>query len=509
MEKLIVVILTLIIISSGCTSRGNLSKGAEKNVQVYVQLLMGDGTFYMADFHLNANGKVINSTLRPVLVYSGPPGLLYIQIVGWGYTWWGGNITLGTSYTTYLNSSGEYLVSLKLKRTEHGYSLEVDNKYTGYLGRNKPKKLVGGINITTIMKKFGLFEDYLEVERKSHRLASIELENYRKTGNISYLQMFRDLEYHQKLMKFLEERGKLTAVAARELLLDMKATVWYYEHYRKPGHKDLTLIFDNFSPYHETILAGGHFPLPFVYYRARGFNLYPVSALHWAQIYYKRNETKAFLNILGNLSEFVETGSLNNVKYALFKIYFNYQNSTVPWVSGYAQGLAAGLYALAYNMTGNKTYLGLANLFMNSFKLPLNSSGFVENTTFGEWCLEYAYYPKQLVLNGHIICTQGVYYYWLVTGSRSAEKTFERLTESVARALPYFDLGNWSRYASIYNTASVFYHRLHIKLLVWLYVKTEKEVFLKYAKRWNEYLVNRNLKPENIQKLIEEARKDP
>lgn len=112
-----------------------------------------------------------------------------------------------------------------------------------------------------------------------------------------------------------------------------------------------------------------------------------------------------------------------------------------PGVSGYAQGMTAGLYARAYNLTENETYLETARLFLNSFNLPLSQNGFVVQTKYDPWYLEYNYYPEQLVLNGHIITLQGLYY-WKVTGDERTYDLFWEGAMSVKKALPDFDTGD-------------------------------------------------------------------
>lgn len=103
--------------------------------------------------------------------------------------------------------------------------------------------------------------------------------------------------------------------------------------------------------------------------------------------------------------------------------------------------MTAGLYARAYNLTENETYLETARLFLNSFSLPLSQNGFVVQTKYGPWYLEYNYYPEQLVLNGHIITLQGLYY-WKVTGDERTYDLFWEGAMSVKKALPDFDTGD-------------------------------------------------------------------
>ncbi|OYT32775.1 D-glucuronyl C5-epimerase, partial [Archaeoglobales archaeon ex4484_92] len=73
-----------------------------------------------------------------------------------------------------------------------------------------------------------------------------------------------------------------------------------------------------------------------------------MSAIHWAEIYFKRGNYEIALQFLNNLQEFIYFGNYNSKDYALFLNYFHFENSSIPWVSGYAQGMGAGLYAKAY-----------------------------------------------------------------------------------------------------------------------------------------------------------------
>ncbi|MFA4720423.1 D-glucuronyl C5-epimerase family protein [Pyrococcus kukulkanii] len=465
-----------------------------RKCQAYVVLMGEDGYFELADFNISLGNVSITpfNVNTPFLLTS---DTCNVTVSGTAVGWSGvrfnimGSLHLQPRTVTFLKLhhypsrfvvlEGERIPLSSLPRTFFANHSKLKEEIIGTYGDD-------------------MIKDFL---RKNKVLREKYLNLWLKTGNLTYLQAYRDLSYHLDMLVFLYRLGKLDEKSFRYISLGLIATTYYYETFQRPGHKDMSMVFSNWSPYYGTIkIVDGpiNLTLPFVYYRARGFNLYPVSAVHWAEESWRKGKINVMLSILNDIIPFIREGEYHGVKYTYLPVYFHFQNSSIPWVSGYSQGVACGMYAIAYNVTKDEQYLRLATLFFNSFKVPVDYGGFVIESEFGPWILEYPYYPTQLVLNGHIISARGLYYYYEVTGDREALKLFLTYVESVKRALPYFDTGNWSRYAIIYNSSSVFYHRLHIRLLYWLYRVTGDETFLEYAKKWNEYLVKRGLKPENL-----------
>ncbi|MDI3475834.1 MAG: hypothetical protein PWQ95_1562 [Thermococcaceae archaeon] len=464
---------------------------------ITILILEKNAAFEMADFSVRVGNALLTETNKPVLAYRGGPGEIRLNVQGTTQNWNGVKFEVKGNITLKALREGDYLVALEAFHEPGVFLLKQSPDISGVLGRDLPE--------TLLHEDEPIVEDVLREAGASEELK-------KETGNLSYLLAYRDLSYHTRTLALLKKLGKLDAVGVKTYVMGMIATDYYYSHFNEPGKKDMTLVFDNSSPYYGTIKATDgplKSSLPFVYYPARGFNLYPVSASHWAHSYFLMGRRDLSMRILDQLMPFIEYRDYNGETCAILPVYFHFQNASIPWVSGYAQGMAAGLYALAYNMTGNESYLTIAKLFLNSFDLPLSENGFVTKTKYGVWYLEYNYYPEQLVLNGHIITLQGLYYYWKVTGDEKAYELFIKGGESVKRALPDFDTGNWSRYASIYNSSSEFYHRLHIRLLLWLYAKTGDETFMEYAEKWNSYLAERGLKKEDIEKLLQEMRNSP
>lgn len=516
--RILVILILLLIIVSGIILSGKIPPGESPysktrksdDVQVYVMLKEENAVFEAAIFNITVNNARINETDVPVLAYSGESGRIHLRASGEVTNWKGVRFNATGDFSLETEGGKSYLVMLTLIHKPGVFVIKPDPQLSGVIGEDVPDTFL--LEDAPLLEKALKRANTTEELKINRELREKYMGLWKKTGNLSYLLAYRDLSYHIKMISFLEKSGKLTDTALKTYVLDLTATDYYYSTFSEPGRKDLTLVFSNESPYYGAIkVTDGPIKssMPFVYYRGRGFNLYPVSALHWAHVYFERGRPDVAVEILRELQDFIEYGKYQTTEYALFPVYFHFQNASIPWVSGYAQGLGAGLYALAYNTTGEESYLQTAKLLLNSFELPLERNGFVIQTKYGPWYLEYNYYPEQLVLNGHIIALQGLYYYWEATKDERAYDLFWTGAMSVKRALPDFDTGNWSRYASIYNSSSLFYHRLHIRLLVWLYARTGDYEFLRYAEKWNGYLKERGEKPEDIEKLLKEVRNSP
>ncbi|NJE54163.1 D-glucuronyl C5-epimerase family protein [Thermococcus sp. 21S9] len=325
-----------------------------------------------------------------------------------------------------------------------------------------------------------------------------------RARNVS--EKFPDVNYPVRVFASIAERRNLTGAELSILNLTLHADLCYFSLNGTPRESYYVVSFSDLHPRGVPHLDCPNFtsPLPFVYYRGRGFQYYPVTASNWAYHYLKGEKVREAEAILNAMLPLRETRRFNGRPVALFNVYFAPPdtNVTPPWVSSFSQGMLAGLYAWLYNETGNETYLTVARELFNSFYLPLGEGGFVENTSYGLWFLEYPFRPDFLVLNGHIITMKGLWLYYRFTGDGRAVELFQRGVESVKRALPHCEANNWSLYAVNGPPAREDYHRLHVRLLVWLYVRTGDGIFLGYAERWNGYLEQRGLEPENITELL-------
>ncbi|NJE29893.1 D-glucuronyl C5-epimerase [Thermococcus sp. 18S1] len=324
-----------------------------------------------------------------------------------------------------------------------------------------------------------------------------------------------DIHYSIEVFSSIARKRRLTQAELGILNLTLRANLCYFSKNEPPGNDYYVVSFSRERPL-ESIpyVECQNFTstLPFVYYRGRGFQYYPVTASNWAYHYLKTDQHRRAEELLKEMLPLMEVVNQSPGEAGIFNVYFEPPGTRkipLPWTSSFSQGMLAGLYAWLYNETGNETYLHAAHRLFNSFYLPPEHGGFVENTDYGIWFLEYPYRPDFLVLNGHIITMKGLWLYHRFTGDERALELFNAGVESVKQTLPDCDSGGWSLYSVKGPEAREDYHRLHIKLLVWLYTKTGDETFMDYAERWNGYLEERGLKKENLGALLQQMRNTP
>ena len=385
---------------------------------------------------------------------------------------------------------GGVTVGLRIIKERENYKIKVGNIY------NPPMKDEDVLLIRASVLTKDDHRELVEAIRENQRLREKLLEEFNSTGNYAYYRSYIDLSYPIRAFADLGRERELTETELKILTLTLKANNAYYSNHTPPNKSYYIVAFSNETPYDFIPKIESKFQskLPFVYYKGRGFYPYPVTAVNWITSYFNRRDYEKGIALLNELDSLMEVEELNGKKYALFKVYFHYRNSSIPWVSSFSQGIAAGLYAKAYNITKNETYLEKAQLLMNSFELK-GEEGFVINTTYGTWFLEYNFDPTFLVLNGHIITMKGLYNYYQVTGDERALELFNEGVESVKKALKDCDAGDWSLYSVKGLRASESYHRLHIELLVWLYNTTGDRYFLEYAEKWKGYIEKKGITP--------------
>ncbi|WP_324736485.1 D-glucuronyl C5-epimerase family protein [Thermococcus sp. SY098] len=502
--------LVIVILSSGCISVETSFHSHNHNypIKVFVQIEEENAIFEIAKFELTVGNVTIDRLDTPIFV--GRVGIdngkvpIVFTVKGTLINWYGKSFKVKELLSAIFNatSNDEILITLKIYKEDDTFRVGIDEKKSGIIGRDVPEDVFLSPETALLKTAKGtkFYEELAEEIGKNEKIKSKLLDEYKRTGNLTYLKSYRDSFYTIRVFGELAKWRRLSKVEYRILLAELKANNAYYSHYTSPTKDFSALVFSDDSPYYSTFRMKDSLnsSLPFVYYTGRGFNLYPVTAIHWAEMYFQRGQNEKALQILKELSQYAQYGEYGGKEYVLFKNYFHFENSSIPWVSGYAQGMGAGVYAIAYNLTGNETYLRIAKGLVNSFDLPPSMNGFVSHTKYGDWYLEYNYNSNELVLNGHIIALQGLYYYWQVTNDEKAWLLFQKGVQAVRNALPIFDTGSWSRYSNIHGDASEFYHRLHIRLLKWLYDVTGDKYFLEYARKWNDYLMIRGLKPEKI-----------
>lgn len=167
------------------------------------------------------------------------------------------------------------------------------------------------------------------------------------------------------------------------------------------------------------------------------------------------------------------------------------------WVSALVQGQAISVLVRAYKITGQEEYLHTAEQALSAFNLDVDRGGIRGYDAHGNLFFEeYPSRPESRVLNGLISALWGLYDYAIATRSCETHSLFLEGTRSLARCLPLYDIGYWSRYSlfpgSIFSDiASPYYHREHIAQLRATSILVPDEAFLSMADKWERCLANR------------------
>ncbi|CUN52281.1 D-glucuronyl C5-epimerase family protein [Roseburia inulinivorans] len=166
------------------------------------------------------------------------------------------------------------------------------------------------------------------------------------------------------------------------------------------------------------------------------------------------------------------------------------------YISAISQGQAISFLVRAMIILGDYKYLDTANKLFASFKYSIYDGGVVNYDEKSRIYLE-EYPTKKIscVLDGFIYAMFGVYDYYLITADTDAENIFFDCCNTVEDRLKEFDLGFWSR-ADVYvekpkMPASKFYHNVHVQQLKALYKITSREVYIEYARKWEQYQKNK------------------
>lgn len=198
---------------------------------------------------------------------------------------------------------------------------------------------------------------------------------------------------------------------------------------------------------------------------------------------YLTTKDESMLRRMKNCANWAVENQLENGAWKTFEP----QNPKYPF-SSMAQGEGISLLTRAYKITGNSNYLNAA---YKAFQFMLKSrtdGGVADRSDNDLYLYEFTYMP--LVLNGWIFSAWGLLDFYKATSDEEALKTWETSVASIAKSLPSFDCGYWSKYNSAERLASPFYHRLHIAQLNVMYILTGMAVFSDYAKRWEKQLNN-------------------
>ena len=163
------------------------------------------------------------------------------------------------------------------------------------------------------------------------------------------------------------------------------------------------------------------------------------------------------------------------------------------WISGMYQGQAISLYLRAYQLYNDESYLITAEKIYNSFKYDYNEGGFKRVDKQGcVWFEEYPSATPSYVLNGHIYSIFGILDLYRVTKREEIKELWDSCVHALEVNLPKYDVWYWSVYDQLKEQLVSYYYQknVHIPLMKIMYLLTSKEIFNKYAVKWERNLNN-------------------
>ena len=264
---------------------------------------------------------------------------------------------------------------------------------------------------------------------------------YKSTGDQRYYTAYIDAGYAVEVFKNIKKNRPLTSEEKIIEIKTIQANNAYYSRSLSPSQSYTGILFSNRSSrYTNFIVPEFESTLPFVYYKNKGWNLYPVTTSNLAATY----TDERFFEILDELKLMITFQTYNSMPYALFKIYFEYEGSGIGWINSFSQANLASLYAKAYKLSGNTEYLDISNALINSFIAPNN---LVKETKYGSFYLQYPFMREHYILNVHLIATVAFYNTYEATGNTLALTLFEKGVKTFEKMAKLFDSGSWTYYA--------------------------------------------------------------
>lgn len=165
-----------------------------------------------------------------------------------------------------------------------------------------------------------------------------------------------------------------------------------------------------------------------------------------------------------------------------WRYYLTGEMYPVGWVSGMAQGQALSVYARAYYLFGDDTFLEAGEKALEFMLTPVEEGGTLATLADLHPSLdgyliveEYIATPASYTLNGFMFSLLGLYDWWQVNpkqrvGSHArAAEAFNAMIRTLVKILPYYDIGGFSAYDLGYIThqrelphIGLLYHAVHI-----------------------------------------------
>lgn len=219
--------------------------------------------------------------------------------------------------------------------------------------------------------------------------------------------------------------------------------------------------------------------------------------------YYKSKDEQWLKETIMQADWLVKNLEENEKGIPVWNHYFDWNYREIlkaPWYSGLAQGNGISLLCRIAKETGDEKYYEAAEKAYISLTKTIDEGGVIYIDDKGDpWIEEVIVIPPTHILNGFLWALWGVWDYYLLTENPKVEADFKRFVQTLEKNIHRYDTGYWSLYElsglRLRMVASPFYHALHCVQLRITADMTGKDIFLDFARKWEEYskkLINRN-----------------
>jgi hypothetical protein len=210
---------------------------------------------------------------------------------------------------------------------------------------------------------------------------------------------------------------------------------------------------------------------------------------------YKQNGGEKSKQSLINNANWLADNAISRGNYSTLEYKFPWPPYDLqpPWRSGMTQGEAIRALINAHEITGDKKYLDLAKLLLNSFFVEVKDGGVTYKTPKdGWWYEEYASVGgvESRVLNGMMFAVLGIYEYYKYTNDGDAKYLFDQGVLALKKNIAHYDYKDgYSYYDIVGNLSPLQYHNVLIELSDRLYDITKEETFKLHYDRWKNFKI--------------------
>ncbi len=234
-----------------------------------------------------------------------------------------------------------------------------------------------------------------------------------------------------------------------------------------------------------------------------GLEYVPTTAFHWGLVSISKYLTTGeqdFLNNSLNVSRWAVANQSENGGW-LWPFSYGFSGGVLGvmeenWYGAMTQGLGMSFLTRMYDITGNQTYLEVAENATKLFNVSVENGGFLRYYGENPWYEEYPT-PEggSFVLNGYIYSLIGLYDLYATTGLNVSKKLYDDGVNSLINMISIFDLGCSTAYDLVHhsiissapNIANYMYHGLHISLLSIINSIEPGDPFKSIQERWSGY----------------------